>query len=77
MSDKFYYLMDLERTLISGIPCYWKQNKYGYTYNLKFAGLFAEDLAEEIIKNDQDEKTVKVSEKVALTYLGNILYESE
>lgn len=78
MSDRMYYLMDLERTLISGIPCYWKGNKYGYTYNIKFAGLFNEDLADEIIKNDLDLKTVKISHDVALKILGEeILYEGD
>lgn len=75
MGDKLYYLMDLERTLVSGIPCYWKENKYGYTYNLKYAGLFNEDLANEIVKNDLDERTVKVSQKVAVKYLGDVSYD--
>jgi len=67
--------MDLERTLVSGIPCYWKENKYGYTYNLKYAGLFNEDLTNEIVKNDLDERTVKVSQKVAVKYLGDVSYD--
>jgi hypothetical protein len=75
LGDKLYYLMDLERTLVSGIPCYWKENKYGYTYNLKYAGLFNEDLANEIVKNDLDERTVKVSQKVAVKYLGDVSYD--
>lgn len=64
------YLLDLERTLLSGAPCYWKQNKHGYTYNIEFAGLFNEELADEIIKNDLDKKTVKVPLKLAVEIFG-------
>lgn len=59
-----YYLMDLERTLLTGTPCYWKSNKFGYTYKVEYAGLFSEDLAIEIARNDLDKKTVLVPEKL-------------
>jgi hypothetical protein len=45
-----YFLMDLERTLTSGVPCYWKANRYGYTYNIEHAGIFPKAVAEEIVK---------------------------
>lgn len=59
-----YLLMDLERTLVSGVPCYWKSNKYGYTYEISHAGIFSKELAEEIAKNDLDQKTVLVPYKL-------------
>jgi hypothetical protein len=55
-----YFLMDLERTLASGVPCFWKANKHGYTYNLSFAGLFPEEVAKEIVENDLDKRTVMI-----------------
>jgi hypothetical protein len=70
MREPIYFLMDLERTLQSGIPCFWKGNKFGYTYNLKFAGLFPEGIAEEIVKNDHDRKTVKIPLDLVKDVLG-------
>jgi len=29
-----FILMDLERTLSSGVPAFWKSNKRGYSYNI-------------------------------------------
>lgn len=55
-----YLLMDLERTLETGAPCFWKGNKFGYTYKFEYAGIFSKELAEEIAKNDLDQKTVLV-----------------
>lgn len=52
--------MDLERTISSGVPCYWKANKHGYTYKLEFAGLFKKEVAEEIVRNDFDKTTVLI-----------------
>jgi len=52
--------MDLERTLISGTPCFWKGNKHGYTYEVDHAGVFTEDIALETVRNDLDKRTVLV-----------------
>jgi hypothetical protein len=71
-----YLLMDLERTLISGVPCYWKSNRYGYTYEIEHAGIFSKDLAEEIAKNDYDQKTVLVPYKLIFD-LGLKAFENE
>lgn len=57
---EYFYLMDLERTISTGTPCFWKGNKYGYTYKIEYAGIFAKELAKEIAKNDLDQKTVLV-----------------
>jgi hypothetical protein len=59
-----YLLMDLERTLLSGVPCFWKENRFGYTYEIEHAGIFSEELAEEIAKNDYDRRTVLVPYKL-------------
>jgi hypothetical protein len=56
--------MDLERTLLMGVPCFWKGSRYGYTYDISHAGAFSEDIAKEIVKNDFDQKTVLVPVKL-------------
>lgn len=63
MQDSFF-LMDLERTLANGVPCFWKSNRHGYTYSIEHAGIFQRHLAEEIVKNDFDNKTVMISIKL-------------
>lgn len=55
-----YFLMDLERTIAMGVPCYWKRNKHGYTYEITQAGIFFKDEAYEIVKADYDQRTVLV-----------------
>lgn len=68
--------MDLERTLLSNVPCFWLGNKHGYTYKIKEAGIFPKHLAEEIVKHDFDKTTVMISteliEKTMLLDLGNV-----
>ena len=61
--------MDLERTLASGVPAFWKSNKRGYSYNVHEAGLYSEEEAEKIVKADSDKRTVQIS----LTTVENIL----
>ena len=72
-----YFLLDLERTLASGIPCYWKGNRYGYTYEIDYAGIFPKDLAEEIVKNDLDQKTVLVPYKIVFDLALTKLTEND
>jgi hypothetical protein len=76
--NETFLLMDLERTIQSGVPCFWKGNRHGYTYNMKFAGLFRKDLAEEIVKNDYDKKTVMISLALIEKILGKdfMMHES-
>lgn len=56
--DVYYMLIDLERTIHNKTPFYWLGNKHGYTPNIREAGLFPKHLAEEIVKQDRDHKTV-------------------
>jgi hypothetical protein len=62
--EKYYFLMDLERTLISNVPCFWLGNRHGYTYKITEAGLFPKHLAEELVKTDLDNKTVMVDSRL-------------
>ena len=55
--------MDLERTLGSGVPAYWKSNKRGYSYNIHEAGLYSEEEAKKMVKEDIDKRTVQISVK--------------
>lgn len=71
--DERYFLMDLERTIMSGVPCFWKITKHGYTYQLEYAGLFPKDYAEEIVKQDRDKKTVMISFDLIQKILGKDL----
>ena len=64
-----YILMDLERTLSNGVPAFWKGNKHGYTYNIHEAGQFHEKEAEKIVKEDFNERTIKISLKAIEDFL--------
>lgn len=55
-----YFLMDLERTLQGSLPCFWKKNRHGYTYDIRDAGLFAKETAEKIVNSDIDKTTVMI-----------------
>jgi len=72
-----YFLLDLERTIQSGVPAYWKGNKHGYTYNIQFAGIFSEEIANEIVRHDLDKATVKVPVRLAMEVLGKDLKANE
>lgn len=65
-----YFLMDLERTLLNGSPAYWKGNRHGYTYTLEFAGIFSEEIADEIVRHDLDGKTIKVPVDLVIKVLA-------
>jgi hypothetical protein len=71
--DQKYFLLDLERTIISGVPAYWKGNKHGYTYDIQHAGIFDEINANMIVKSDQDQSTVKVPLNLVFKLLGKDL----
>jgi hypothetical protein len=64
MGEKYYFLMDLERTLTSNVPCFWLGNKRGYTYKIAEAGLFPKELAAKIVKSDLDNATIMVDLKI-------------
>jgi len=57
-----YYLIDLERSMRTGSIHYWKPNKFGYTTDLREAGLYDEKEAKDIVDDDIDKRTVLVSE---------------
>lgn len=59
-----YYIIDLERSISSGKMYYWKPNKFGYTTNIKEAGLYNEGAASEIVETDVDRTSVKVHKDV-------------
>ena len=59
-----YYLMDLERTVGTGVTHYWKSNRFGYTTDIKDAGLYNEAEATEIVKEDIEKRTMMIEEKV-------------
>lgn len=63
--EKACYLIDLERSVASGVVHYWKANKMGYTTNLKEAGSYDEEVAANIVDSDFNRLTVKISEKKA------------
>lgn len=75
MSDCF--LMDLERTLQSGTPCFWKGNKYGYTYKLEFAGIFPAEIATKLAMSDFDNKTIVIPLSLVQSILGKDLKQHE
>lgn len=54
-----YYLMDVEFSLVTGMPCYLKKNQDAYTSDVKSAGLFSKEVAEKILKNDLGHRTAK------------------
>lgn len=62
-------LLDLERTIATGLTTYWKPNKMGYTRELKEAGLYDDDVAKEIVQSDYDKRTVAINKQV----IDNIL----
>lgn len=59
-----YYLLDLERTIKSGVAHYWRANKQGYTSNLSEAGLYSKEIAFKIEKEDIDKRTVVISKSI-------------
>jgi hypothetical protein len=68
-----YYLMDLERTLANGEPYFWKGNKHGYTNSILEAGLFSEEFAERLVKQDFDKTTVKINQVIVNKILHEVL----
>lgn len=65
-----YYLLDLERTIATNIPVYWKQNKHGYTKYLEQSGLFSKQQATEIVESDFNKATVMIHQDLIFKILG-------
>jgi hypothetical protein len=72
-----FYLMDLERTIANNVPYFWNGNKHGYTSSLKHAGLFTKEIAEQIVADDFDKRTIMISEEQIFKILGKDLKSHE
>ncbi|WP_455920485.1 hypothetical protein [Priestia megaterium] len=66
------YLMDLERSIYSGMVTYWKANQNGYTTNLQRAGLYSSEVAKEIAEKDFDKRTVIIDEEIVKRIRGDL-----
>jgi len=66
------YLIDLERSIYSGMVTYWKANKNGYTTNLQRAGLYSPETAKDIAEQDFDKRTVIVDQEVVMRIRGDL-----
>ncbi|KLV28754.1 hypothetical protein [Priestia megaterium] len=66
------FLMDLERSIYSGMVTYWKANQNGYTTNLQRAGLYSPEVAKEIAEKDLDKRTVVIDEEVVKRLRGDL-----
>lgn len=58
------YLLDLERSIKTGMMVYWGPNKMGYTGSLYEAGKYSDQDAKHIVDDDLDNRTVIINEKV-------------
>ena len=56
-----FYLVDLERSIRTGVVHYWKANKMGYTRDLDEAGLYEHKEAVNTVSADIQGLTVMVS----------------
>lgn len=63
------YLLDLERSIKTGMTTYWKPNKHGYTVDVETAGLYSSKEARNIADSDIDNRTVVIDSEV----IDNIL----
>lgn len=72
-----FYLLDLERTISTRRPFYWKRTKHGYTDSLRFAGLFSKKEAEHIVVADRDNRTVMIHKNVVVGILGKDMQSNE
>lgn len=56
-------LLDLERTIGSGLATYWKPAKRGYTQDINAAGQYPDETAEQIVQDDYDQRTIAIDTK--------------
>lgn len=63
MNKKQFVLIDLERTIGTGVTHYWKAGKRGYTRDVHEVGKYPEDVARDLVLNDFDRQTVAMSER--------------
>jgi hypothetical protein len=76
-TEEQFYLLDLERTISNNVPYFWNGNRHGYTNNLRFAGLFSEWTAQQIVKGDYDNRTIMISQRVVSDILGKDMKQHE
>ena len=57
-NTKYYYLLNIDKTARKGYNCYLLQTRYGYTVNEEKAGLFTQEEALTICRNDKRNQTV-------------------
>jgi hypothetical protein len=77
VNQRMYFLLDLERTIATSVPVYWKQNKHGYTKSLQHAGLYSEEEAARIVQNDFDNATVKIHQDFFFKIFGKEFKQHE
>jgi hypothetical protein len=63
-TDDMYYLIDLERSISSGLVTYWKMNSHGYTTNPHEAGYYHVERAKQKVESDFDKRTIMVHKDV-------------
>lgn len=72
MGGNNFYLIDLERSIVSNSMFYWRPAKRGYTTDLKEAGIYPEAVATDIVKSDRDKRTVMVDANTVNDILGKV-----
>lgn len=55
-----FYVLDIERTIATGKPTYWRKSQYGYTDNIEEAGQFEYENALALATNDVEMKTALI-----------------
>jgi hypothetical protein len=69
---KQFYLLDLERSILTGAMYFWKGDKRGYTTEILKAGIYPEEIAKEIVMRDLDKRTVMFSAEVVVKLLERV-----
>lgn len=60
-----FYLIDLERSVGSGIVHYWKTGQRGYTTRLEDAGIYSDAHSSQLVKEDFDQFTMRIPMETA------------
>jgi len=55
-----FVLIDLERSVKTGVTHYWRAHRKGYTTDPKEAGIYTEEEAVKAVESDIDGTTVKI-----------------
>lgn len=65
-----YLLIDLERSIGSGIVHYWRGNSWGYTTDIREAGHFSAKETRAVIEGDFNHYTKAIEAEAALKLAG-------